>query len=207
MKYQDLNRKQKIEYIWDYYKLHIIAGCVGLIVLIYTLNAFIFNPPPKSIFNVAIMGNQVDMTKTEDLSKELEHVLLGEDVKSSVVTVEAYFMDAENANPNMVMASSAKFMANLQENMIDIFIIDENQFKELNKAGIYMELDKVLDQKTLEQYEDSLVRINNKIYGIDISSNPALSKLIFGEEKNIISIYVNTQHLEDSLKIYQWFLK
>ncbi len=128
MKYEDLDRKGKAEYIWDYYKIHIIAGLIVLIFVLSILNTLVFNRERDVALDITIRGMMLDVsypTETDEESvDESLAKLLDIDEDEYRVLIDFLAMD-ENLDPNMRMAYEAKFMAKFPADQIDVLIIND----------------------------------------------------------------------------------
>ncbi len=69
-----MSKKKKAEYIWEYYKLHII----GVLVVICIIASFIHGQITKVdyVFNLTMLGNTVDTSKMTDLESKLTKVVV-----------------------------------------------------------------------------------------------------------------------------------
>jgi hypothetical protein len=65
---RSMSRKERIEYIWDYYKLHIIS----VIILIVFIASIIHGQLTKIeyVVNVTMIGNAVQESKRTELEKK-----------------------------------------------------------------------------------------------------------------------------------------
>lgn len=212
-KFQEMNRKQKVEYIWEYYKLHIIFGTLGLIFVGSLLNTWFINPPPKTAVHVVFMGTSISTDAAEVLEKELNPLIVTKEMGNKKVFVSTYYMSpAGTGQPQLDMATQTKFMANISANELDILVLDEAQFKELaTTQQTFLPLDQILPEDMLVKLEDKFVRLKgeedteDQIYGIDVTDNEKVRSVAVGEGKKIMGVLVNTVRKEETLKTLKWF--
>lgn len=213
-KFQEMERKQKVEYIWEYYKLHIIFSVVGLIILGSLLNTWFINPPPKTAVHVVFMGTGISSDGAEKLEEELNPLIVTKEMGNKKVFVSTYYMTSGGTgDPQLDMATQTKFLANISANELDILVVDEGQFKDLaTSQQTLMPLDQILPADMLVQLEDKLIRLKSaedteeQIYGIDVTDNEKVASVAVGEGKKVMGVLVNTVRREETLKTLKWFL-
>lgn len=75
MTFKDLSKKKKLEYIWDYYKLHIIGTILAVLALSSLVYTMFIRVPDTNFCGVAIYGQFLSALNTDkmtaDLNKEL----------------------------------------------------------------------------------------------------------------------------------------
>lgn len=75
MTFKDLSKKKKFEYIWDYYKLHIIGTILAVLALSSLIYTMFIRIPDTNFCGVAIYGQFLSALNTDkmtaDLNKEL----------------------------------------------------------------------------------------------------------------------------------------
>ena len=71
-----MSKKEKVEYIWEYYKLHII----GVLAITFMVGSLIYSQITKVdyVFNLTMIGNMVDGNKRTDLEKQLTSMVIKE---------------------------------------------------------------------------------------------------------------------------------
>ena len=75
MTFKDLSKKKKLEYIWDYYKLHIIGTILAVLAISSLIYTMFIRIPDTNFCGVAIYGQFLSALNTDkmtaDLNKEL----------------------------------------------------------------------------------------------------------------------------------------
>lgn len=210
-KFKELTRKEKVEYIWEYYKLHIFAGIFVLIVIGSFLNIWVFNPPPKSAVSVNFVGSSVFADNTEPLEKELNPIIVTEEMGNKKVFINTYIFGMKD--PQMQMATQTKFIANISARELDVLILDKEQFDSLVLQGSMLPLDQVFSEDELGKLTDRLLKgkseedTNEQIYGIDITDNEKIKTVMVGDSDIVIGVVSNTLKIEESKKVIKWFLE
>ncbi|WP_304943850.1 hypothetical protein [Vallitalea guaymasensis] len=210
-KFKELKRKEKVEYIWEYYKLHIFAGIFVLIVIGSFLNIWVFNPPPKSAVSVNFVGSSIFADNTDPLEKELNPIIVTEEMGNKKVFINTYIFGMKD--PQMQMATQTKFIANISARELDVLILDKEQFDSLVLQGSMLPLDQVFSEDELGKLTDRLLKgkseedTNEQIYGIDITDNEKIKTVMVGDSDIVIGVVSNTLKIEESKKVIKWFLE
>ncbi|MEK6263486.1 MAG: hypothetical protein N2B06_01685 [Clostridium sp.] len=89
---KSMSKKKKAEYIWDYYKLHII----GTLVIISIVGSLIHSQLTKIdyVFNLTMIGNGIDATMKSNLENKLTSVVVkeGEIRKQAIVIMDKIYL-------------------------------------------------------------------------------------------------------------------
>ncbi len=212
-KFQEMNRKQKAEYIREYYKLHIIFGAIGLFIIGSLCNAWFINPPPKTAVHVVFIGTDISSEGSASLEKELNTVIVTKEMGNKKVVVSTYYLESDGAEqPQMDMTTQMKFMANISASELDILVLDETQFKDLaTTQQMFLPLDQILPEDMLVKLEDKLVRLKaeedteQQIYGINVTDNDKARSVAVVGGKKVMGVLVNTVREEEAIKTLRWF--
>ena len=205
MTFKDLSKKKKFEYIWDYYKLHIIGTILAVLALSSLIYTMFIRIPDTNFCGVAIYGQFLSALNTDkmtaDLNKELnlpEHtsVQLQDFYSDSTdVMVEADLNQKFNtyvyALEFHLLLSNAENTKNFTQveytTPITDYLSDE-KVNELRKKGL------VLDAKDTETGE-------LKPYGINLKNSKILKKYnLFQNDTPYISFVPIVDNTENTLK-------
>ena len=202
---KDLSKKKKLEYICDYYKLHIIGTILAVLALSSLIYTMFIRIPDTNFCGVAIYGQFLSALNTDkmtaDLNKELnlpEHtsVQLQDFYSDSTdVMVEADLNQKFNtyvyALEFHLLLSNAENTKNFTQveytTPITDYLSDE-KVNELRKKGL------VLDAKDPETGE-------LKPYGISLKNSKILKKYnLFQNDTPYISFVPIVDNTENTLK-------
>lgn len=205
MTFKDLSKKKKLEYIWDYYKLHIIGTILAVLALSSLVYTMFIRVPDTNFCGVAIYGQFLSALNTDkmtaDLNKELnlpEHTsvqLQNFYSDSTDVMVEADLNQKFNtyvyALEFHLLLSNAENTKNFTQveytTPITDYLSDE-KVNELRKKGL------VLDIKDPETGE-------LKPYGISLKNSKILKKYnLFQNDTPYISFVPIVDNTENTLK-------
>lgn len=208
--FKNMTTKEKMEYIWDYYKVYIIAG----IIVIYLFGAFtssILNRK-EYILNIALIGKFADFDKLNEFSKEVTKELIGDPSGRKQASTDFYRL-VENQNGNFTLdpASTQKLMARMGAQDIDVMVLDKSNFEILAKQGAFLRLDDIkelnLSGLNVAKVGENSSEVKAGIYGIYIErDNKYLQNLGYDYDDKIIAIMSNAQHKDLAIKFVKWLL-
>ena len=152
-KYHDLHGRQRIQYIWDYYKLPLLAACIILYIIGYIIYGKVTHK------DVALYIASVNITMSDSLSAELTDGFLSvSDIDSSHNTVSLYSNlyltdDTDDEMFQYSYASSMKILGSIDGELLDIVIMNQEAFDAFSQNGYLCDLKALLTNTDLELYE------------------------------------------------------
>ena len=205
---KDMNRKQKIDYIWDYYKVHII---VGLIVIIFS-GIFISESINKKnyVFNFTIVGNCIDTSKQEKLEKEATKLLVGKtDSKDQVLFDFIYQNKKDDGTLELDSAMQQKLIIRTAVGEIDAAVLDENLFRQFAAQGAVLKLDGLngLEPGNMEKVKTKGGSGVEETYGIRADSIQKLKNISYDSQGKILCIIAKTEDPAAAVKFINWLVK
>lgn len=180
-KMASMNKKEKAAYIWDYYKVHILALAALLALFIGVLWQLIFNNQ-ETVYHFAVVNEVMDVEKDEALKASLGS-FLGIDSRREEVTVDSnynipyiYNDDGQlvyaDGSPASDFSTHDKYFLNLSQNIIDAAVMPESFMAHCNSIErSYYDLTELFSEEVLEKYEDCFC------YGTDADGNTYLCGL------------------------------
>jgi hypothetical protein len=175
-KFKNMTRRELAEYIWDYYKLHIITAVIVLFMISGLVNTFIVNPAKHTYIGVAVCGEFANRESMDALRALFTGALVPEDRQNRWETLaENFFTDL---NPQASMAMSSRFAAFMMMGELDILIASRETFDDMILQEVLLPLDDLLPPELAalafmgshgDQHGDQ-----PGIYGIDITGGRAL---------------------------------
>lgn len=153
--FKALSTKAKIQFIWDYYRLHILVTVIAVAVIGSLIHHFVTYREP--LLNVIMINTSSgEMTTADGFDEFLDAYQY--DKKETPVSVfgSLYFSDDENA----AVASYQDY--EVLATMIaaggqDLFFGTGNVFLTYAEQGAFMDLSKVLSPETFDKYKDSMI--------------------------------------------------
>lgn len=193
-KLRSMNLKDKLWYIWNYYRFHMIAAVLAVVVAVNVgtvvyhstfhtaLHCMIINSRDEEGFQAAPLeqdfASWAGLGKKDEIISETTFLSFGDDVSE------------------YIYASMAKISALVAAKDLDVMICDEETLNHYSSMDGYLDLETVLPEDILNLVKDRLYYTENgdgtrHAYAIDISgtafaedSNIQLSPALFGIVSN-----------------------
>lgn len=152
--FKAMSTKAKIEYVWDYYKWHIIGTIAAVSCVCYTVHSYVTYRDP--LLNV-IMINCYDSYSADDSGFAEFQEVYGYDPEEYPISVASFYL-AEG--DNATSASYADYQA--LTTMIaagdeDLFFGTGDTYLAYCEQGALLDLSTILSPELLAEYEDCLI--------------------------------------------------
>lgn len=152
-KLKELKGKKKLEYIWNYYKVHLFIIFVVIYIILYTIFRNVTAKEPEiylGFVNVS-PGTTLEMTLTDDFLTRLNTG----NPKSSVYTYAGLLLseNVDDADIAYVQASQMKILASLESQLMDVVFMDQEAFDAFAQNGYLYNMEDFLSTYTPDSYE------------------------------------------------------
>jgi len=202
-----LTRKKKIEYIWDYYKIHIIVTIIAL----FSIIGFIHGQTTKIDyeFNLTIIGVTSDDDKIERFQEKLTHIVLKNSTEKQSAQIDIMqvvsLIDGKTQVSTQYMQ---KFVAEVSANVIDLLIMNKSDYEAFQKQGMFLKLDNVQGIDLSAIKAGNLERASDKgVYGINLKDNKLLTSFGVKTEGMILCIPSNTKQKNKAILAAKWIIE
>ena len=210
-KFKALTKKEKVEHIWEYYRLHIIGTMAGVFFVVSILMTIFGPKPPEPAADLVIVGGYVGHEeKVAQFKSDIEDIIdQGEEGKVNVNIMTVIWEEQSE----VTMAMEQKLMLMFQTRELDVLILEKEKF------DIYVNnLDSTLCQplesipelaQILEDNQESLVRRKfrdddtEKIYGISVKDNIKLKEIGL-QDDFIVVIPIVAKNTENAVEVIKW---
>lgn len=152
--FKDMTIGEKIEQIWEYYKLVLLAIALGLALIIYIIYK-ILNPDPESILNVAMLNTLPVQTEGEGIF-QIYMEENGYDTKTQTISINSNLSISADGAGMTDMASHQALIAMLMVGEIDILAGQEHILGTVANSGGLTRMEEILTPEQLEAYADRL---------------------------------------------------
>ena len=155
-KLKDMTLKEKASYIWEYYKIPIIAAVVVLLIIGSIINTVWINPPKKTYLQIAFYGQYADDGAISAVCGQLENALMTPEERRTMEISGASFL-VNSGDPQMGMAYQQKFAAMLSAKDIDLLVVSQTDLDTWAAQGILSPIKDSLSDRLLAKVSDKLV--------------------------------------------------
>ena len=206
---KSMSNKKKAEYIWEYYKLHII----GVLAVIFIVASVIHGQITKIdyVFNLTLIGNNVDENKKTEVEKQLTNIVIkdGEERKQAIVDVIP-LEGSSKANASMSNVNTQKFIAKISVGEIDVVILDKGMFESFVKQGMFSRLDNIsklsLTSIKNEKLEASGSDEIKAVYAINAEDIKMFKDMGFDTDNKVIGIISTCKQVDKAAMVLKWLL-
>ncbi|WP_208558938.1 hypothetical protein [Marinilactibacillus kalidii] len=113
----DDTKKEKLDYLWEYYKWHVIGTIAAILFVIYIILQM-FSQPQVS-FSIGVLGPQITTEQAQTLNADLEQLMDPEDEEGDMLVT----VTAEGQ-------MSQRFFAQLTAAEYDLILMTEESFNQ-----------------------------------------------------------------------------
>jgi hypothetical protein len=204
-----MSKKKKAEYIWEYYKLHII----GILVVISIIVSLVHSQITKVdyVFNLTMLGNTVNTDKVTDLQSKLTSVVVKDgDTKKQAIISNMSLGGSASSDPTMESQYMQKFVAQLSVGELDVVILDKDMFESFAKQDMFLRLDKIsgfdLASIKSEKIEATATDKTKAVYAINAKDIKAFKDVGYDTTNKVIGIISTTKQKNNSVLVLKWLL-
>lgn len=206
---KSMSNKKKAEYIWEYYKLHII----GILAVLLIVAAIIHGQITKIdyVFNLTMIGNNVDENKKTEVEKQLGSIVIkeGERKKQAIVSVIP-LEGSSKANASMSSISTQKFIAEISVGAIDLVILDKSMFESFVKQDMFSRLDNI-SELSLTSIKNEKLEANGSdeikaVYAINAKEIKVFKDMGFDTDNMVIGIISTCKQKDKAATALKWLI-
>lgn len=152
--------KQKIVYIWDYYRWYIIGGIIAAI-CVFTLVRDIVNHKDSGFYVCLLNGAQIDFlqNETENMKNFAEYASI--DMEEYQVIFDTSIQIGKPGADDFT--SAQKLMVYIASQEIDVIATDVNTMLKYAYQGNFADLSTMLCPEQMEAYKDSFYYLDKDV--------------------------------------------
>ena len=216
MEFKELTPKQKAQYIWDYYKIHIISAIAVICIAVWGINHFILHPDPEICCGIAVYGPHIDINGI-DTMEEMITAKITEPEENLKAEVTNFFFTEGSSSEDQLQDRDMldKFYTYLYALQLDIFIGNAEDTQSCVKADFLSTVDEYIspEQKAAFEKEGRLLYGKDSDdedempYAVELKNNSFLKGLnILNDDTYYISFVPVKDREERVKKAAQLFL-
>lgn len=199
-----LHGKDRLQYIWDYYKLHMAIILIFLYIIGYILYGQLTHK--ESVLYTAFVnvnaGEEVTTQLTSDFIKHLDL----SPSKNKVYTYTGLYLTTNDSNPyfEYTYASRTKILGAIGAEQLDIVLMNKEAFDAFSEAGYLCDLKTLLSEQAPDFYQNFADFLVDQ-YGLDVSKIGLISEAGF-DDIVYAGIVENSQRKETAMEYLKYIL-
>ena len=194
-KLKEMTFKKKCEYIWEYYKVHIIVTLI-FILFSSSLGYSIYqNVKYDDILTSAIINNSMSDENRNYISNGFAEYYELDKESETILFDDTFHIDLDTPNES-TYASTQKFAAMVAAKSMDTTIADISFFENYADEGTFYDLSTLLPEDLYAQVEDYLYYAKDeegkeKPFGLNLSSSHLVKGAGLYIKPPILSVVIN----------------
>jgi len=197
--------KEKLQYIWEYYKFHISI----FVIVVAIILTFIFSSSRDTYLYSAWFGPHMSQERTYQLGQRLSVII--DTQEHAPIMVTSYLMTGDIESD---MALQQRFFAMIQAGMIDMIFATNEQLVDLASIGIFAPIqnlmEEVQDPAFYQQLSDRLHTITfldldyvsqTETKGISLDGSPLLAELGIPSHDLYLAVFFNAEYLDRIISV------
>ncbi len=194
--------KEKVDYIWEYYKLHILGSLCLLLAIGFTAYEM---TGQKEVYVSVVFGGQ-PITK-ENLASIREQVNDGLIPKEQQSYKEVLVQNIQLGNDETLMSieETQRFFAQVTGGIIDVLIMEEELFQMFHEQDLFLHLNGLKGFDTLHIDEADIIyeEGTSNIYGIRVSDLD-LFENVEGNDGMVVAVIANSNNDEGVIEFLRF---
>ncbi|MFM9327236.1 hypothetical protein [Paenibacillus mesotrionivorans] len=197
----------KIEYVYEYYRWHIIGTIAAVLIVFFTASSIIQNRSEEKRIERA------DLKVTFFTDYQIQGELDSFEVKTleqmtdwkDIHIVNQY--SPTDPKDEYGMAMMQKAIISMAADKADIYIMDKTNYARFSKQGAFLRLDNIpsLASVPQEKRRTGESDTGETVWsGIDVSNHPAIKELKLPDVEKIALIRVNANKKDNAVKVLEW---
>ncbi|MDO5550536.1 MAG: hypothetical protein Q4F76_05150 [Lachnospiraceae bacterium] len=152
-KLKNMSGRDRIWYIWEYYKLHMLAAAAILFIL-YMIGNVIYNSTFENRLSYMVINNSsMEPTNFETFNQEFKDYM-GYGKKDRVTAEGSIYIRHDGNSSELEYASMAKISALVASNSLDMMIMDQANADHYNQLDAFADLEQLLPEDLWQQVKD-----------------------------------------------------
>lgn len=206
-KLSEMSLSDKIWYIWEYYKFHIIGIFLVILVISVVITSVRNASIDPGIYCVIINNRSSQELDTSVLEQDFcEHMGFGE---KQPVYAESMFISYGDEATEYSYASMAKLSALIASKDLDVIISDRENIDHYTSMDGFVDLEQFLPQDVLLAAKDRLIYTKDSsgrsvASSIDISGTWLAERMHLAEEASSLGVVSNLRHTDNAIALIRY---
>lgn len=204
---KSMSRQEKKDYIWYYYKNHILMGIFAVVLvgsLIYDVMT-----KDKIIFSLTLFGEAESALQIEEIQQDLTQLVAPEAAEREKVLVQFYSLnDVETSFNEMTDLYQQKMMSQIAAQELDLVIMGENDFKFYARENMFEPLNELvgIDWSLVEDAQLIKDEETDFVYGIKMERSQLLNSINYETNGKVLALINNSLNKEMAMEVINQLL-
>lgn len=203
---KNMSVKQKISYIWDYYKIHMLSVLALLLVIISFTYSQLNNQ--DIYFDITYVGDLINVDELSRVDDNLNQIILNGNAKK-IINLDSIFINDSSNNLNS--QSAQKFMVQIAAKEIDMAIVNKQFFEANFSSDMFLNLETIEGFSSLPISNKNVIKKNDLngnlgTYGIAVKDLNLLNEVKFSSDDNILVVISNSDRIDRAFEMLKVFL-
>ncbi len=205
-KLREMNFKGKMNYLWEYYKLHALAVVAAIALIIYFVYT-ILNPTVVPRFYAAMINNTIDSNVLDQYSEAFSKKLA---LNPERETIELNTTFSFGVDDQYTATMRQVLVTYIQAKEIDAIIAPESIFKDYAYSGMFFELSDQLPTDIYSSLTDHFYLTDTeddsqkKVYGIYLTDTKLYQSYADNTDPYILGIVINAQNKDNTIEFIRY---
>ncbi len=206
-KLKNMTTKEKMNYLWEYYRLHALGGILAIAAIIYVIYQ-IATPNINTQFYAAIIDSSLSTEAVEEFASEFSDYL-DLNPKLEDIQINDTFYLSGSGNYNIQQALTAYIAAR----EVDVIIAPESQFLNYAKNDYFTKLSEALPTDIYSAMTDRFFlsetteSSDKNAYGIYLNDSDLFEGVTYDGEPYVLGILANYPHEENTIEFINYLFK
>lgn len=205
-KLKDMSTRNKLSYLWEYYKVHALITIAVISILSYIIYN-VMTPNIESQFYAVMINNTIDAKVLEEYQFKLAEQLQLDPKTESVEFNTTFIFDSTNDYSMNMKQVLSTYVAAQQ---VDVIIAPESVFADYAYYGF---MDKLSDQLPTDVYSSLTDNFylsaleddaENNVYGIYLTDTKLYKNNANNSDPYILGIIANSKHKANTLEFIRY---
>lgn len=150
--FKALHGRQKLQYVWDYYKLPLAVLCIFLYVISYILYGHFTHK--ETLLCTALVNVSAGETLTEQLNTGFLDFIEADRQKEQLELYTGLYLTDDENSPyhEYTYASRMKILASINSKELDVVLMDKEAFDSFSQNGYLCNLEELLSAEGTSLY-------------------------------------------------------
>lgn len=208
-KLMDMSFKEKLSYLWEYYKIH-AAITVAVVALVIYIVYEIVTPDINSQFYAAIINSAVSSEAMDEYGDAFADYLQLDPTTQSVDLNDQFYLSTASETAASMQQVLTTYIA---AGEVDVIIAPESDFKNYAYYGFVAKLSDELPTDVYSAFTDSFFISGTEedsetnAYGIYLDNSDLFKDIKYNGESYILGIVANYGHTDNTIEFIKYLFK